>query len=153
MDVVFGDTTGSHGESGWVQGLWTRKTGTKVNVCLNSALQVAERDLFLGGGSAIDGDEGVKLTTAEAVDTQALLAETIREMYPDMEVSSNQQTIITFNDAIAADGETRASEQMEAVLRKCEDKAWDKWLEDHPEFDPQAPSQAFIDYAVEGGVS
>jgi hypothetical protein len=159
MDVVFGDTTGSHNESGWAQGSWTGSKNRKVTVCLNSALFVAERDVFGLGSGPAGGDDGGDARTPqseEGIQTQELLAETIKEMYPntDWEGVGAQFVIIKFNDEIAADGETSAADQMETVLRKCEDKAWDKWLEDHPGFDPATgPSQAFIDYAVEGSVS
>lgn len=160
MDVVFGDTTGSHNESGWVQGVWTKKTHrNKVTVCLNSALYVAERDVFGLDGPAAGGSDGESATiphTDEGRETQELLAETIVEMYPDKfdeGTPEAQFVIIKFNDDIAGQGDASAADDMERVLRKCEDKAFSRWLEDHPDFDPNAPSQAFIDYAVEGGVS
>jgi hypothetical protein len=165
MDVVFGDTKGTHSESGWARGTWVKHVGAgkarKVNVCLNSALFVAERDVYGLGTGAAGGDDGETATvphTDEGLETQALLAETIIEMYPaqfaDETPSAPQFVIIKFNDDIAGSGDTSAADDMEAVLLKVEDKAYSKWLEDHPDFDPMnGPAQSFIDYAVEGGVS
>jgi hypothetical protein len=154
MDVVFGDTRGSHGESGWAQGVWTKRTGHgKVTVCLNSALFAAERDVYgLDTGGAGDGNVPV---TDEGKDTQQLLADTIVEMYPDHftdGVPDAQFAIIKFNDEIAGSDDKKAADEMEAVLRKCENKAYDKWLEDHPQMGG-TPDQSFIDYALEGNVS
>lgn len=148
MDVVFGDTIGSQTESGWAQGTWRKQTRSKVHVCLNSALHAAERDLFIGD-SDIGPENGMR--TQEGIETQELLAETILEMYPDMDLSDGQtpqSVIIAFNDNHAD------VDSMDAVLRKTEDKAFAKWLEQNPTWKKSSQvSQSFIDYAMEGNAS
>lgn len=163
MDVVFGLKTGTHGESGWGQGQYLNKA--RLTVCLNAALFTAERDLFIGdtggtdNGVPVDKNYSGPLRTQEGIDTQRLLAETILEMYPDTEIDPSTDplrltpdaahaVIVSFNDG-GADAES-----MEAVFRKTEDKAFAKWLDDHPTFGTASDiDQSFVDYALGGNAS
>lgn len=148
--IVFGDRQGARGETGWGQGAYFSADHT---VCLNAALFVAEREVFAYSEEEVEeynGGYGSGMHTKEGAETQLLLAQTIAEMYPEVigiapeRITSGSvahHIIVEFNDGMAT------AEAIQDVLWKCEQKALDKWLEDHPTvMTDDATSQAFVDF-------